>query len=232
MGRKKVVSWRGRLAAVVLLAALVAGGWLWWQAQHWTPSRGEFAVQGVELGARDGAADFAALHAVGANFAYLEASRGATRRDRAFARNWQAAREAGLKIGAIHVFDPCEAAERQAANFMTLVPRERDLLPPAVALSRTAETCKDRLSEAAMEGELTTFLNQVEGHAGQPAVLMLSPEFEAHYHLANRIDRALWLERDWLQPDYAGRPWALWTANSALRTAGHDGPLRWVVVQP
>ena len=47
-----------------------------------------------------------------------------------------------------------------------------------------------------------------------------------------RIDRALWLQRDWFQPDYAGRPWALWTANSALRTEASEEPVRWVVVQP
>ncbi|MEO6151805.1 MAG: GH25 family lysozyme [Croceibacterium sp.] len=232
MGRKRAFSWRARAAASVLLVAVVAGGWLWWHGQHWTPARREFPVQGVLLGARDGPVDFAALRAVGANFAYLQASAGADRRDSAFARNWQAAREAGFRIGAVHAYDPCQPAERQAANFMTLIPRQRDLLPPAVALSRTAETCQDRLSEAAMEGELTTFLNQLEGHAGQPAVLMVSAEFEQHYHVAARIDRALWLKRDWLQPDYAGRPWALWTANSALRTEASQAPLRWVVVQP
>ncbi|MEO6041481.1 MAG: glycoside hydrolase family 25 protein [Croceibacterium sp.] len=221
-----------RAAAALALAALVGGGWLWWQGQHWAPSRREFPIQGVLIGARDGAPDFAALRAVGARFAYLEASSGAGGRDPQFARNLQAAREAGFRYGVVHAYDACAAAERQAANFMTLVPRDRALLPPAVALSRTAETCQDRLSETAMESELTTFLNQIEGHVGQPAVLLLSPGFESHYHVATRLDRALWLTRDWLQPDYGGRPWTLWTANSARRTEASEAPLRWVVAQP
>jgi lysozyme len=221
-----------RAAALVLLLLLAGGGWLWWQAQHWTPPRDKFPVQGVLIGARDGTADFKALQAVGARFAYLEASDGAAGRDAQLTRNMAAAKAIGLHFGAVHAYDPCAPAERQAANFMTLVPRDRSLLPPAVALSRTAETCKDPVSEAAVESELTTFLNQIEGHAGQPAVLLLSKEFEARYHLAERLDRGLWLERDWFQPDYAGRPWTLWTANSALRSEASETPLRWVVVQP
>ena len=49
---------------------------------------------------------------------------------------------------------------------------------------------------------------------------------------SGRIERNLWLTRDWWQPDYAGRPWTLWTANSALRTEAGDAPVRWVVLQP
>jgi lysozyme len=232
MGRKRAFSWRWRGAAALLLALIAAAGWLWWQGQHWTPSRRAFPVQGVLIGARDGVTDFKALRAVGARFAYLEASDGAARRDAQFTRNMAAAKASGVRFGVVHAYDPCVPAERQAANFMTLVPRDRSLLPPAVALSRTAQTCKDPVSEAAVESELTTFLNQVEGHAGQPAVLLLSKDFEAHYHLAERLDRGLWLERDWFQPDYAGRPWTLWTANSALRSEASETPLRWVVAQP
>jgi lysozyme len=72
----------------------------------------------------------------------------------------------------------------------------------------------------------------VEGHVGQPAVLKVSPGFEERYHIAGRIERNLWLTRDWWQPDYAGRPWTLWTANAALRTEAGEEPVRWVVLQP
>jgi lysozyme len=232
MGRKRAISWRLRAVAALLLIAVGAGGWLWWQSRHWAPLRQAYPVQGVLVGAADGPQDFKALHAIGANFAYLEASDGAQRRDPTFARNLAAVQASGMKFGAVHAYDPCVAAERQAANFVTIVPHDRTLLPPAIALSRTAEQCQDPVSEAAVESELTTFLNQIEGYVGQPAVLLLSPGFEAHYHIAGRIDRALWLERDWREPDYAGRPWTLWTANSRLSTQASEDPLRWVVVQP
>lgn len=231
MGRKRAFGWRRRFAAFVVLLALVAGGWAWWRAQHWTPLRSEFPAQGVLVGARDGAIDFNALRAVGADFVYIEASDGAAGRDPAFVGNFQRAASSGLRFGVVHAYDPCVPADRQAANFVTMVPRDAHLLPPAVELSRLADHCADASSEAGVESELTTFLNQIEGHVGKPAVLKISPAFEERYHLAARLDRNLWLERDWLQPDYAGRPWTLWTANSALRTEASDASLRWVVLQ-
>jgi lysozyme len=232
MGRKRAFSWRTRIAALVGLIAIGAGGWLWWRMQHWAPAREQFPVQGVLIGATDGAADFKALRAIGADFAYLEASEGASARDSGFAANLRRVQGSGLRYGAVHAYDPCVPAERQAANFVTTVPRDETLLPPAIALDKPAEDCADPISEAAVESELTTFLNQVEGHVGQPAVLKLSPEFEERYRIARRIERNLWLTRDWRQPDYAGRPWTLWTANDALRTEAGDAPVRWVVVQP
>jgi len=232
MGRKRAFSWRTRVAALLLLLALGAGGWLWWQAQHWMPPRGEFPVQGVLVGAADGEASFEGLRAVGADFAYLEASNGAAGRDARFAANLQSVRESGLQFGVVHAYDPCVPAERQAANFVTTVPRDEALLPPAIALERLADQCADPVSEAAVESELTTFLNQVEGHVGKPAVLKIAPEFEDRYHLAGRVERNLWLTRDWFQPDYAGRPWTLWTANSSLNTEAGEEPVRWVALQP
>ena len=232
MGRKRAFPWRWRIAAFVLLAAACGGAWAWWQARHWTPPRAEYPMQGALVGAVDGPADFAALQAIGADFVYIEASDGARARDRQFAANLRRVRESGLRHGVVHAYDPCVSAERQAANFVTVVPRDENLLPPAIELSRLAVDCADPVSEAAVESELTTFLNQIEGHVGRPAVLKIASEFEERYGIASRVERNLWVERDWVQPDYAGRPWTLWTANSALRTEASDGPLRWVVLQP
>ncbi|WP_338241575.1 glycoside hydrolase family 25 protein [Aurantiacibacter hainanensis] len=232
MGRKRKSVWRWRIAALLLLAAIVAGTYGWWRAIGWQPPRAEYPMQGALVGADDGAVDFNALRATGADFVYLEASHGAEGRDPQFPRNLAAATDAPLPHGAVHAYDPCVPAQRQAANFVTIVPRDPQLLPPAIALDKLASECADPIVEAGLESELTTFINQVEGHAGQPVVLKISPAFEAEHAIAARVERNLWLERDFLQPDYAGRPWTLWTATSYLRGEASDGPLRWVVVQP
>lgn len=236
MGRKRAIPIRWRIAAALLLAACGAAGWQAWSFVHWTPSRTEFPVQGALVGESDsgsgGATDFVALEAVGADFAYLEASAGAMGRDASFARNLAAVRASGLPFGVVHAYDPCVRADRQAANFVTIVPRDGEMLPPAIALDETAEHCEPRVSEAEVESELTTFLNQVEGHVGEPAMLQVSQDFEARYGIAARIERNLWLERDRFQPDYGGRPWTLWTANAWLRSPASEHALRWVVAQP
>lgn len=223
---------RLRLAAAALLVLLAGGAALWWHLRHWQPDRAIYAMQGVEIGAADGAVDFVALKATGADFAYIDASASAFARDPAFVRNFEAARAAGLQVGAVHRYDPCQPAERQAANFVTVVPRDPSLLPPAVELERLADDCPIATGDAAVQSELTTFLNQIETHTGKPAILKLGKGFEHRYHLAAAIDRNLWVTGDRLQPDYAGRPWTMWTANAALASDVAAEPVRWIVIQP
>ena len=85
---------------------------------------------------------------------------------------------------------------------------------------------------SAVSAGVLASLNQIETHTGKATVLKLSKRFETRYHIAAAIDRNLWLERDRFQPDYAGRPWMLWTANHALANQADRGSVRWVVVQP
>jgi len=223
---------RQRIFGALLLLALIGSAVLWWHLRHWLPSRDDYAMQGVEIGVQDGPVHWPALKAIGARFAYIDASASAFARDPLFVNNFEEARKAGMPVGAVHSYDPCQPADKQAANFVTIVPRDPKLLPPAVDLDMLADDCPVAVSDAGVESELMTFLNQVETHTGKPVLLKLSPGFESRYAIAAKIDRNLWLVRDRLVPDYAGRPWMMWTANSALANEVSGQGLRWVVVQP
>ena len=220
-----------RLIGALMLFAILAGAWGWWDLRHWRPSKLEFPMQGVEISGEDGIVDFNALKATGANFAYLDASASAFARDPAFVWSLDEARAAKLQVGAVHRYDPCQPAESQSANFMTVVPRDAKLLPPAVDLDMLAEDCPVKVTDAAVESELMTFINQIETHTGKATILKISSRFEDRYHLASAIDRNVWLVRDRFQPDYAGRPWTLWSANSMYKSQAAAAPLNWVVVQ-
>ncbi len=232
MARGRSSRTRLRLVGAAVLVALLGGGYGWWHLRHWVPPRSAFPVQGVEVSADDGDIDWKAVKAIGADFAYVSASASAFARDPNFSRNLDDARAAKLQVGAVHRYDPCQPAERQAANFVTLVPRDSSLLPPAVDLDKDASDCPVKVSDAKLESELMTFLNQVEAHTGKPALLKISRGFERHYHVAAAIDRNLWVTGDRFQPDYAGRPWTMWTANQALDNEAGEQAMRWVVVQP
>ena len=68
-------------------------------------------------------------------------------------------------------------------------------------------------------------------HAGKPVILKLGSEFEARHGTAETTARDLWLVRDRARPDYAGRPWLLWSANSQLVSEAAPDAIEWVVVQ-
>lgn len=230
MARTKTSRWRLRLIGGALLIALIAAAWGWWTLHHWRPSQSAYPVQGIEVGSADGAVDWKAAKAIGASFAYLDASASAFARDPAFTQNLEDARAAKLQVGAVHTYDPCQPAEKQAANFMTVVARDKAMLPPALDLNMLADDCPVKVSDAAVTSELMTFLNQIETHTGKATILKISRRFEKRYHLATRIDRNLWLESIYMQPEYAGRPWTLWTANPSLQSEASVNALRWLVV--
>lgn len=234
MGRKRKPArraWRRYLLAAIALAGLSGAAWYWWDLQYFAPDEATFPEQGVAVSEREGLVGFQSVRALGGSFAYIEASSGAAGQDARFGRNLAAARQAGLKVGALHHFDPCAGADAQSANFVTMVPRDATLLPPAISLEETANNCAEKVSDAAVESELLTFINQVEMHAGKPVILKLSEDFEDRYGIATRIERDLWLVRDRFLPRYAQRPWLLWSANGARVTEAAEEPLEWVVVQ-
>lgn len=230
-GKRKTARWRW--AALVLLALAAAGALAGWrQLRDWRPDRARYPVQGAWIDVHDGAVDWRILKARGADFVYLTASEGPGRRDPAFAAALEASRATGMQAGAVHVYDLCAPADAQAANFVTTVPRDPALLPPAVMLDLQSRSCPQPPAEAALQSELTTFLNQIERHAGRPAILMLSADIESRYHLSAMIDRNLWVRQDFFAPAYATRGWVLWTATARWRSDAAPGALRWVVAKP
>jgi lysozyme len=62
-------------------------------------------------------------------------------------------------------------------------------------------------------------------------ILRLSPAFAERHKTDTALTRDLWLMRDRARPDYAARPWLLWSANSQLVTDAAEEPIEWVVVQ-
>jgi lysozyme len=225
--RKAPRRWLLRAAGLVVLVGIAFAGWLWWDMREWRPDEGLYPEQGALVAPDEGAVKFATLKAVGAQFVYLPL----TQDTGDFAARFAAAHTAGLKVGVLLDFDPCLPADRQSGLFAQMVPRDPALLPPAIGLTRLADGCNPKVSDAAVESELMTLINQIEMHSGEPAILRLSPEFEARHRTATALTRDLWLMRDRARPDYAGRPWLLWSANSQLVTEASEEPVEWVVVQ-
>ena len=229
MARKSLKQrfWRIGIALAVLLVIVIVARNL---MIGWAPSRSEFPVQGITVSEANGEIAWNTVGATGVDFAYLHATRGTDARDAAFAANRVGARNAGIRHGAVHQYSLCQLATDQATNFITTVPGEDNLLPPAVRLS--FDDCDERPGRALLLSELTTFLNQIEAHSGKPAVLAITAEFEELYAVSAGIDRTVWLEQNFFPPDYATKPWVMWQASDMRRTSGIDGPVDWNVVRP
>ncbi|MEE4205372.1 MAG: glycoside hydrolase family 25 protein [Erythrobacter sp.] len=228
-GRIIRLVWQG--FALVVLATILYSCWLWIDMRSWQPQAEAYPEQGAVIRSGASGTRFETLRALGAQFVYLELAPSDTPPDPGFAERLDAARAAGLEVGLAFPFDLCTRADPQSARFTRMVPRDADLLPPALVLRIGRIPCTPPMSDAAVESELMTLINQIEMHAGRPVILKLGPAFERKYRIANTMERDLWLIRDRAEPDYAGRPWLLWSANAGLVTEASRDPVEWVVVQ-
>ncbi len=225
MGKSRTI-----LLAALIIAVAAAGGILLY-APHWHPSDRRFPQQGIDVSHHQGAIDWAALPAQGVDFAYIKASEGGDFRDRRFAGNWAGAQAAGIRCGAYHFFTLCRGGAEQAANFIAAVPAEADALPPAVDLEYMGN-CDRPLSIDQFHAELASYLRLVEAHYRQPALLYLTEEFDAAYHVSARVDRPLWLRNLVFEPGFGARPWRLWQVSSFRRLRGINGRVDWNVARP
>ncbi len=220
---------RYRWGAIAL--ALSLSLYVFWSfVAGWTPSREEYAVQGILVSEANGEPAWDTLGATGVDFAYLTATIGATTRDKSFESNLDGVKQAGIRYGALHVYDICRLASDQASLFITTVPRSTSALPPAVEIG-FSDTCTGKPNRGLILSELTTFLAQIEMHSGIPAIVLVSKDFDEAYHISSAIDRNVWVEGTWFLPDYTAKPWVMWTANMHRRISGIDGAVRWAVVR-
>ena len=220
---------RNLLLLLFAAGLLMIGGWRY--AVAWHPSVARYPVQGVDVGEADGAIDWQAVAAVGADFGYTVATTGANRRDTTFETNWTAMPAAGLRRGAIHVYSLCELATDQANAFNTVVPVGEEDLPAAVAIDYRAD-CPSRPGRAVLLDELRRFAMLVETHTGKPILFRVSPAVERDYRISAAIQRPVWAIGNVFPPDYAARAWRMWRASDFREVAGIAEPLNWNVVRP
>lgn len=214
---------------LVMIAVVVAA--VWQAAIRWRPDEGQYPVQGVTIGAAQGDVHWATLRAHGADFAYIMATDGDAGRDPNFEANWNAARESGMRYGAVHVWQLCRLAADQATNFIATVPGDTEALPPAVML-RFEGNCSDRPDIDILMTELATFLTMIERHAESPAILYVTRDFDEMYGITRNVERSFWLPRRLFKPDYGDVPWSIWEASDIRQVPGVENPVAWNVVRP
>lgn len=117
-----------RLLTILTIGVLcfIAGMIFWLVATgrgNSTPPRGaeRFEVRGIDVSVHNGMVNFNAVADAGYQFAMIKSTEGSTHKDRNFIRNVNAARRAGLHVGAYHFFRFDTPGYMQALNMLNSV---------------------------------------------------------------------------------------------------------------
>jgi lysozyme len=174
---------------------------------------GPGALIGVDVSHFQQNIDWTLVGASGINYCFIKATEGLSREDEKFARNWQAASDAGIMRGAYHFFQPAESVTAQADFFLRTVNQlPANDLPPVLDLEDAAAWAnippEDR---AALTVE---WLQAVEQGLNATPLVYLSPAFAAET-LANSPLLArfpVWLAEYTSAPaPSVPKPWEAWT---------------------
>ncbi len=153
----------------------------------------QYAVHGIDVSHHNRRIDWKKVRAVRGSgirldFVFLKATEGATRQDDDFARNWSAARKAGMRRGAYHFFHPRRDATKQAQNYIQHVKLQPGDFVPVL----DAEIERGLSQEAMIEG-MKTWLTVVEDYYQARPMIYTNPHFYKKYIAGHFDGYPLWI---------------------------------------
>jgi lysozyme len=186
-----------------------------------------YKIRGIDLSRFNGEVDFTKLRADGLRFVYLKATEGRTR-DTMFARNWTAARQANLKVGAYHEVSVCGAADEQFDAIRATVPKLPDALPLALAVEPNIRTTNSGCPDAFTRQVVGDLARNVAEYYGKKPIIYGNATTLSHLVDETLAEFPIWLAKFATKglevPTFLGRnPWTLWQVTDRARYQGVAG---------
>ncbi|MFD1508496.1 GH25 family lysozyme [Lacimonas salitolerans] len=184
-----------------------------------------YPVHGIDAARFQGRINWPRVRAQGIRFAFLKATEGGDLLDPAFAENVDAARAAGVPVGAYHFYYFCTDPDRQADWFIRNVPRVRGDLPPVLDLEWNpfSPTCTTRPPAETVRAVAARFIARISDHYGQRPIIYTTPDFWPTNQIA-RLGGEFWLRAVADHPGtvYPGARWTFWQYTGTGRVPGVD----------
>lgn len=209
----------------ILVMGMVALG-AWWAYDSYRHPRAEvdfsrYPVRGIDVSAHNGDISFPSVASSGIQFVWIKASEGETLRDRRYAANVRAARQAGLLTGAYHFFRfDCEGV-LQAMNLVAAL--DGDIPPLGVAIDVEIESNPEDIPDEQVIDNLESMADYLQ-LKGIPVTIYTNKEAYNRY-IAERLGNyPLWIcsftDNEPMEDD---TPWQWWQYSHAGKIPGIDG---------
>ncbi len=191
-----------------------------------------YKIRGVDVSQYNASVNYSLLKENDIQFIYARATVGAARQDSRFQQHRTHAQEAGLKVGAYHVFSFCQAADDQFANIEKTIPATDAALPLAIDLEwfggkpglAQEAACNDI---PAIRQRLLQLSKRVTDHYKKKPVVYVNGSAAKELIDSRFNDYSLWLADYRKQPaasvqldNVAPRPWTFWQFTSTAIIPG------------
>ena len=186
------IKWLLLLGAAILV--VLGGAYLFWHyvlPHSVNVDRYRYPVAGIDVSKHNGEIDFEKVAADDYQFVFIKASEGKTYQDEAFNRNYQGARDAGLKVGAYHFFRKNRTGEEQAANLLNVVKGKELDLPLVIDLEDDWGNGATMSRETALKRVLEMI--EILDDKGYDVMIYTNLDGYGKYYMGMLGDHDLWL---------------------------------------
>ena len=203
-----------RILAFTVCAVVIYGGFTYGDFVYlWNGARG------IDLSHHQGEIDWPKLASSDISFAYIKATEGGNFVDPHFKGNWQAAKDAGLIVGAYHFYLICKPGAIQADNFLAPVPSDPGQLPPVIDVEHEGP-CNSADTPADIEPQIITMAQRVQAKAGCKPVIYASATYETNLISAMDRNQNYWVPSLSWPPSFQNRNWIFWQYTSTGKVNG------------
>lgn len=151
------------------------------------------------------------------NFVFMKATEGTTFTDKSFSKNRKASQEAGFLRGAYHYFTITSDGKEQAEHFISVVPKEKNTLPPVIDIEDVGD------NQAKLIIELREYAKIVEEHYGVKPIFYVNKQTYELYIRDNFKDYIIWYAVYGSEPPID--TWTIWQYTDNERVSGIEGPV-------
>ncbi len=230
MNRKKKWIAAGAVLIVLLLAILV----LFALARNGTillnnPSRSQYPVRGVDVSRYQGHIDWNILASNDICFAFIKATEGSTHVDSCFQYNYEESRKTSLRIGVYHFFSYDSEGQTQADNYIAVVEKTDDMLPPVIDLEFYGDKEQNPPSRDQVRKELAIMLDRLEEHYGMRPIIYATEKSYALYLADAFQEYDIWIRNVVTAPHLSDhRQWTFWQYTDREKLEGYQGDEKYI----
>ena len=147
-------------------------------------------IQGIDISHYQGNINWKKINTSKIKFIIIKSTEGKNVQDNKFKRNWFESRKRNLIVGAYHRFTLKSSGKSQAKNFISMVPKSNNSMPPLIDIENiNISKVKDK---TIFIKELKILENELHKHYGKKPIFYLN-EHNYYDYIINNFNNNLWI---------------------------------------
>ena len=193
------------------------------------PSESQYPIRGVDVSSYQGKIDWEILARQNIRFAYIKATEGSSFVDPNYQTNISNASKTDLRLGAYHFFSYDSNGITQAQNFISVVEKTDDMLPPIVDVEFYGDKEKNLPDKDSVQIELTNFIQSIESYYGVKPIIYATEKSYKLYIAGSFSDCDIWIRDVISKPKLSdNRKWTFWQYTNRERLEGYNGDEKYI----